>query len=88
METAYFYDMSATFKIFLQINWEDEKEKLYREKYQKLRNSGALVWDSSGERQAQERARERQEARKHQPVTWDDADERACMERYRKKYGK
>ena len=47
---------------------------------------GELVWDASGEREAQERARRRTEERRGQPLTWDDADEKACMEMYRKKY--
>jgi len=71
-----------------QVNWEDEKERMYRQKYQSMREKGELVWDCSGEREAQERARARTEARRKQPVQWDDQDERACMEMYRKKYGK
>ena len=47
---------------------------------------GELVWDTSGEREAQERARRRTEERRGEPVTWDDKDEKACMEAYRKKY--
>ena len=45
-----------------------------------------MVWDTSGKREAQERARRRTEERRGQPLTWDDADEKACMEMYRKKY--
>ena len=72
----------------MQISWEDERERAYRLQYQNLRETGALVWDCSGEREAQERSRARAEARRNQPVTWDDADERACMESYRNKYKK
>ena len=72
----------------VQISWEDEGERAYRLQYQAMREKGELVWDCSGEREAQERARARTDARKHQPVTWDDADERACMESYRNKYKK
>lgn len=61
---------------------------MYRDEYQRQRQSGELVWDTSGERETQERYRQRDEERRGQPVVWDDADERACMEKYRKKYGK
>ena len=74
--------------LYFQISWEDERERAYRLQYQNLRETGALVWDCSGEREAQERSRARAEARRNQPVTWDDADERACMESYRNKYKK
>ena len=72
----------------MQVSWEDERERAYRLQYQNLRQRGDLVWDCSGEREAQERSRARDDARRGQPVTWDDQDERACMEMYRKKYGK
>ena len=61
---------------------------MFREEYQRRRRGeqGDLVWDTSGEREAQERARRRTEERIGQPVTWDDKDEKACMGAYRKKY--
>ena len=74
--------------LYFKISWEDERERAYRLQYQNLRETVALVWDCSGEREAQDRSRARAEARRNQPVTWDDADERACMESYRNKYKK
>ena len=71
-----------------QVAWEDARERLFREEYQRRRRGeqAELVWDTSGEREAQERARRRTEERRGQPITWDDADEKACMVMYRKKY--
>ena len=71
-----------------QVAWEDARERVFREEYQRRRRGeqGDLVWDASGEREAQERARRRTEERRGEPVTWDDEDEKACMEAYRKKY--
>lgn len=56
------------------VDWEDMKEKMYREKYTELLRSRQeeVVWDNSGEREAMERAKERDEERRRKgPVEWD-----------------
>merc|ERR1719319_1870811 len=48
-----------------EVNWEDDRERAYREKYMNMRIAGAKVtWDCSSEREAMEKSRRRSEMRK------------------------
>lgn len=72
------------------IHWEDEQEKLLRQKYIEIRRkqkNETVKWEEQkAESDHRERIRQRQDANRKKPVVWDDADERKCQERYRKKY--
>ena len=47
-----------------------------------------VSWDTSGEREAQLRARDMTEQRRGHTLAWEDGAERACMEETRRKYNK
>ena len=70
------------------MRWEDEREKQWRAEYQRWRLGGTVVWDTTGEREAQETSRHNTRLRRKTELRWEDGDEKACREMYRKKYGK
>ena len=75
-------------RVDLQVRWEDEREKQWRAEYQRWRLGGAVVWNTSGEREAQQSSRRETKLRRNTELRWEDGEERACREMYRKKYGK
>ena len=82
--------ISSTVHSIVEVEWEDGCEAACRAEYRRLRQAegGAVAWDTSGEREAQLRAREQTEQRRGHTLAWEDGAERACMEETRRKYNK